>query len=89
MDTGSSGEILNQYADDGADLDATKEGEDSLKQDDKPAEENLLQILLSSADIKSIGSCTQRYSNVYEKYSCKQMYSKDIHALHSKILKHI
>ena len=42
MDTGSSGEMLNQYADDGADLDATKEGEDSLKQDDKPAEENLL-----------------------------------------------
>ena len=35
MDTGSSGEILNQYADDGADLDATKEGGDSLKQDDK------------------------------------------------------
>ena len=67
MDTGSSGEILNQYADDGADLDATKEGEDSLKQDDKPAEENLLQILLSSAGIESIGSCTQRYSNVYEK----------------------
>ena len=41
MDTGSSGEILNQYADDGADLDAIKEGEDSIKQDDKPAEENL------------------------------------------------
>ena len=67
MDTGSSGEILNQNADDGADLDATKEGGDSLKQDDKPAEENLLQILLTSADIESIGSCTQRYSNVYEK----------------------
>ena len=28
MDTGSSGEILNQYADDGADFDATKEGGD-------------------------------------------------------------
>ena len=42
MDTGSSGEILNQYADDGADLDATKEGEDSIKQDDKPAEEFFL-----------------------------------------------
>ena len=42
MDTGSSGEMLNQYADDGADLDATKEGRDSLKHDDKPAEENLL-----------------------------------------------
>ena len=67
MDTGSSGEILNQYADDGADLDATKEGEDSIKQDDKPAEENLLQILLSSDGIEFIGSCIQRYSNVYEK----------------------
>ena len=42
MDTGSSGEILNQYADDGADLDATEEDGDSLKQDDKLAEENLL-----------------------------------------------
>ena len=67
MDTGSSGEILNQYADDGADLDATKEGGDSLKQE--LAEENLLQILLFSADIESIGGCTQRYSNVYEKIS--------------------
>ena len=66
MDTGSSGEILNQYADDGADLDATKEGGDSLKQDVKPTDEHLLQILLSSADIESISSCTQRYSNVYE-----------------------
>ena len=66
MDTGSSGESLNQYADDGADFNATKEGKDSLKQDDKLAEENLLQILLSSADIESISSCTQRYSNVYE-----------------------
>ena len=28
MDTGSSGEILNQYADDDADFDATKEGGD-------------------------------------------------------------
>ena len=67
MDTGSSGEILNQYADDGADLDAIKEGEDSIKQDDKPAEEFFLQILLTSADIEYIASCTKRYSNVYEK----------------------
>ena len=44
-----------------------KKVEISVKQDDKPAEENLLQILLSSAGIESIGSCTQRYSNVYEK----------------------
>ena len=42
MDTGSSGESLNQYADDGADFYATKEGGASLKQDGKLAEENLL-----------------------------------------------
>ena len=67
-----------------------KKVEISVKQDDKPAEENLLKILLFSAGIESIGSCTQRYSNVYKKYSCKQIYSKDIHALnHAKILKHI